>query len=107
MKIAEVRKPLLATPTRKRDKKEEGEWQPGINLQDARITDPEAKMTPKSMTQTAMGSFIVPQTVEERRRALKPSPNIVPDMSASPILKPRRKTQLTKYKVNANSEILG
>ena len=107
MKIAEVRKPLLATPTRKRDRKEEGEWQPGTELQDARITDPEAKMTPKSMTQTAMGSFMVPQTVEERRRALKPSPNIVQDMSASPILKPRRKTQLTKYKVNVNSEILG
>jgi hypothetical protein len=57
--------------------------------------------------QTAMGSFMVPETVEERRRALKPSPNIVPNMSALPILKPRRKTQLTKYKVNANSEILG
>ena len=35
-KIAEVRKPLLATPTRKRDRKEEGEWQPGTELQEAR-----------------------------------------------------------------------
>ena len=33
-KIAEVRKPLLATPTRKRDRKDEGEWQPGTELQE-------------------------------------------------------------------------
>ena len=99
MKIAEVGKPLLATPTRKRDRKEEGEWQPGTRLHEARKIDPEVKMTPKRMTQTAMGSFMVPQTIEERRRALKPSSNIVPDMSASPTLKPRRKTQPSRRMV--------
>ena len=55
--------------------------------------DPEVKMTPKRMTQTAMVSFMIPQTKEERRGAIKPNPNMGTDMSASPALKPRRKTK--------------
>jgi hypothetical protein len=102
MKIAEIRKRLLATPTTKRDRNEEGEWQSGTELQEARKIDSEVKMTPKRMTKTSMGSFMVPQTIEERRRALKPSSNIVPDMSALPTLKPRRKTQPSRKMVQAD-----
>ena len=68
-------------------------WQQGTEPQDAKMTDPGTQMTPKRMTQTAMGSFVVPQTVEERKNALKSRSKILLDMSASPILKPRKKTQ--------------
>ena len=53
------------------------------------------------MTQTPMGAFLVSQTVEERRLAMKAVSisRIVPDMSALPKLKPRRKLQPGKKKL--------
>ena len=52
-------------------------------------------MTPKMLTQTAMGSFLINQTVEERRKIFKSSykEKKVPDMSASQALKTRKKTK--------------
>jgi hypothetical protein len=57
------------------------------------MTDPGTKMTLKRITQTAIGSFLVPQTVEERRQAFQSGSKILPDMSALPLLKQRKKTQ--------------
>ena len=94
-KIEEVRKPLLATPTRKRERSDESDWQHSKEPEDVRKTVTGTPMTPKMLTQTAIGSFLVHQTVEERRKIFKSSckENKVPDMSASPALKSRKRTK--------------
>jgi hypothetical protein len=94
-KIEEVRKPLLATPTRKRERQDEGDWQHSKEPEDVRKTAAGTPMTPKMLTQTAMGSFLVHQTVEERRKIFKSSckEKKVPDMSVSLALKTRKRTK--------------
>ena len=83
-----VRKPLLATPNQKRSRAEDGEW-------DTDPVGPGVSETPPTRTQTPMNSFLVPQTIEERRQSMLRRSNtkhtIMKDMSASPALKGAKK----------------
>ena len=55
-RIEKVRKPILSTPTRKRERKEEGAWQPTPGQEEIVEASPS---TPRSMRQTPMGTSIL------------------------------------------------
>ena len=59
-----------------------------------------------NMTQIAKGSFLVAQTLEERRQRIQAmsKSRFVPDRSSSPKLKPRRKHMLSKKKMQEDVE---
>ena len=90
----EIRRYKQLQQTRQWDRiYESGSQTPSVR--ELRSQGQEHSETPKRMTQTAMRSFLLAQTLEERRLAMqvKSSSRLVADMSASTILKPRRKLQ--------------
>ena len=89
-----IRKPLVSTPNRKRERREEGQWQTENETKKSRRAVP---CTQK--TQSGIGSFLVPLNVEQRKKILESGSSSnkrkISDMSASPKLKPRRKAKQT------------
>ena len=96
-----VRKPLLVTPNNKRSRAEDGVW-------DTDTMGPGVSETPPRRTQTPMNSFLVPQTIEERRQALARRPTsmvtIMKEMSASPVLKKIKKRRQLDTKKTMESD---
>jgi hypothetical protein len=64
--MAEMRKPLVSTPTKKRGMREDGEWQAGILTKDSRGIQSGTPRTPRRPSQSGIGSFLVPLNVEQR-----------------------------------------
>ena len=67
-RVEELRKPVLTTPTSKRERKEEGAWQPVHGQEEVVVATP---ATPRSMRQTAMGPYLVHQSIEMRKKSLQ------------------------------------
>jgi hypothetical protein len=89
--VEELRKPILSTPTRKRERRDDGAWQstPGRGE-----TMEGPTSTPRRLRQTPIGNFLVHQSLAVRRRSLQAvTDGQNPDMSASPQLKTRKKAQ--------------
>ena len=97
--MEEIRKPLVSTPKRKRERREEGEWQTENETEESRRAVPCTPKTQKKSSQSGIGSFLVPLNVEQRKKILESGSSSnkrkISDMSASPKLKPRRKSKQT------------
>jgi hypothetical protein len=106
--IAEMSKSLVSTTTRKKGRREEGEWQTEILTKESRGTPSGTPRTPRQPSQSGIGSFLVPLHVEQREkilesRSLSNTKKIV-GRSASPKLKPRRK--ITKQAIKLTMDQL-
>jgi hypothetical protein len=94
-----VRKPLLTTRNQKRTRRDDGEW--ATDQLDHKMI-----VTQTGRVQTPITSFLVTQTIEERRNLITKrqitKPAVVKDMSASPAL---RKSKIKKKGMDSPYEI--
>ena len=73
-KMEELRSRIIVTPKAKRERKTDGDWErvtlPLIVPEDSASRSQGDSLTPRRLTQTPLSSFMIPQTLEERRAAL-------------------------------------
>ena len=83
---------MIATPNSKRVRNREDEWDGLQDVQEG-ASSPRTPVRAGRKLQTPMHSFLVYQTPEQRRKQLQKPVHSQPDMSASPLLKRKPKSQ--------------
>ena len=78
-KMEELRSRIIVTPKVKRERQTDGDWErvtlPLIAPEDSASRSQGDSLTPRRLTQTPLSSFMIPQTLEERRAALNKREN--------------------------------